>query len=77
MAPCAATARLSSRRSRGGLLTDAKHWIITAVVFEPLNRSEAPAVLTALKAHQDLFHRLPERIGLDSAFDRILSITRG
>jgi len=55
---------------RGGLLTDAKHWIITAVVFEPLNRSEAPAVLTALAAHLDLFHRLPQRIGLDSAFDR-------
>jgi transposase len=55
---------------RGGLLTDAQHWIITAVVFEPLNQPEAPAVLTALKAHQDLFRRLPERIGLDSAFDR-------
>jgi hypothetical protein len=40
------------------------------VVFEPLNQPEAPAVLTALKAYQDLFRRLPERIGLDSAFDR-------
>jgi len=55
---------------RSGFLVDAKHWLITAVVFVALNRPEAPTVVTALDKHYAIFERYPERLGLDSAFDR-------
>jgi transposase len=55
---------------RSGFLVDAKHWIITAVVFVALNKPEAPTVITALHKHYGIFQRYPERLGLDSAFDR-------
>ncbi len=55
---------------RSGFLVDAKHWIITAVVFVALNKPEAPTVITALDKHYSIFDRYPERVGLDSAFDR-------
>lgn len=55
---------------RSGFLVDAKHWIITAVVFVALNQPEAPTVITALDKHYAIFHRYPKRLGLDSAFDR-------
>ncbi len=55
---------------RTGFLVDAKHWIITAVVFVALNQPEAPTVITALDKHYALFQRYPDRLGLDSAFDR-------
>ena len=55
---------------RSGFLVDAKHWIITAVVFVALNKPEAPTVITALDKHYGIFQRYPDRLGLDSAFDR-------
>ena len=55
---------------RSGFLVDAQHRIITAVVFVALNTAEAPTVLTALDKHYAIFHRYPQRLGLDSAFDR-------
>lgn len=55
---------------RSGFLVDAKHWIITAVVFVALNKPEAPTAITALDKHYGIFHRYPKRLGLDSAFDR-------
>jgi len=55
---------------RSGFLVDAKHWIITALVFVALNKPEAPTALTALDKHYGIFQRYPERLGLDSAFDR-------
>jgi len=55
---------------RSGFLVDAKYRIITAVVFVALNKAEAPTVLTALDKHYTIFRRYPQRLGLDSAFDR-------
>jgi len=55
---------------RSGFLVDAKHWIITAVVFVALNKAEAPTALTALDKQYAIFQRYPKRLGLDSAFDR-------
>lgn len=55
---------------RSGFLVDAKHWIITAVIFVALNQPEAPTVITALDKHYAIFQRYPKRLGLDSAFDR-------
>ena len=55
---------------RSGFLVDAKHWIITAVVFVALNKPEAPTAITALDKHHGIFQRYPQRLGLDSAFDR-------
>jgi hypothetical protein len=55
---------------RSGFLVDAKHWIITAVVFVALNKPEAPTVITALNKHHGIFQRYPKRLGLDGAFDR-------
>jgi len=55
---------------RSGFLVDAKHWIITAVIFVTLNRPEAPTVVKALDQHYALFQRRPDYLGLDSAFDR-------
>lgn len=55
---------------RSGFLVDAKHWIITAVIFVALNQPEAPTVITALDKHYELFQRYPKRLGVDSAFDR-------
>jgi len=55
---------------RSGFLVDAKQRIITAVAFVALNRAEAPTVLTALDKHYAIFQCYPQRLGLDSAFDR-------
>jgi hypothetical protein len=55
---------------RSGFLVDAKHWIITAVVFVALNQPEAPTAITALDKHYAIFQRYPKRLGVDSAFDR-------
>jgi hypothetical protein len=55
---------------RSGFLVDAKHWIITAVVFVALNKPEAPTAITALDKHRAIFQRYPARLGVDSAFDR-------
>lgn len=55
---------------RSGFLVDAKHWIITAVVFVALNKPEAATVIPALDKHYAIFQRYPDRLGLDSAFDR-------
>ena len=55
---------------RSGFLVDAKHWIITAVVFVALNWPEAPTVITALDKHFAIFQRYSNRLGIDSAFDR-------
>ena len=54
---------------KSGFLVDAKHWIITAVSFIPLNQREAPAVSDALQSHHAIFERYPEKLGLDSAYD--------
>jgi transposase len=55
---------------RSGFLVDAKHWIITAVVFVALNQPEAPTAITALDKHHAIFQRYPKRLGVDRAFDR-------
>ncbi len=55
---------------RSGFLVDAKSRIITAVIFVALNVTEGPTVLKALDKHYTIFERYPERLGLDSAFDR-------
>jgi transposase len=55
---------------RSGFLVDAKQRIITAVIFVALNVAEAPTLSTALDKHYEIFARYPERLGLDSAFDR-------
>jgi hypothetical protein len=55
---------------RSGLLVDAKRRIIVAVVVVALNCVEAPLVIQALDKHYAVFQRHPQRLGLDSAFDR-------
>lgn len=55
---------------RSGFLVDAKRRIITAVVVVALNCVEAPTVRRALDKHYAIFRRYPQRLGLDSAFDR-------
>jgi transposase len=55
---------------RSGFLADAKHWIITAVVFAGLDKGEAPTVIKALDKHYEIFGSHPKNLGLDSAFDR-------
>ncbi len=55
---------------RSGFLVDAKCRIITAVIFVALNMAEAPTLITALDKHYEIFERYPERLGVDSAFDR-------
>jgi len=54
---------------RSGFLVDAKHLIISAVVFTGLTVREAPSVLTALDRHYAIFQRYPQRLGLDSAYE--------
>jgi IS5 family transposase len=55
---------------RAGFLIDAKHLIITAVVFVTLNKPEAPTLITALDQYYAQFQRYPKHLALDSAFDR-------
>ncbi|MCP4702775.1 MAG: hypothetical protein GY862_38840, partial [Gammaproteobacteria bacterium] len=55
---------------RSGFLVDAKHFIITDVVFIALGKPEAPTVVTALEKHYAIFGKHPKQLGLDSAFDR-------
>jgi transposase len=55
---------------KGGFLVDAKRWIITAVIFVAVNKPEAPTVIEALDKHYAIFERYPDKLGLDSAFDR-------
>ncbi len=54
---------------RSGFLVDAKHLIISAVVFAGLTVREAPSVLTALDRHYTIFQRYPQRLALDSAYE--------
>jgi transposase len=53
-----------------GFLVDVKRWIITAVIFIAVNKPEAPTVVEALDKHYAIFERYPDKLGLDSAFDR-------
>jgi hypothetical protein len=55
---------------RSGFLVDAKRFIITAVIFVTLSKTEAPTVTAALDTHYAIFGTYPKRLGLDSAFDR-------
>ena len=55
---------------RSGFLVDARHHIITALIFVTLTTAEAPTVVNALEKHHAVFGRYPKRLGLDSAFDR-------
>ena len=49
---------------------DARRWIITAVTFVAINKPEAPTVIEALDKHHAVFECYPDKLGLDSAFDR-------
>ena len=55
---------------RSGFLVDAKRRIIVALIFVALNRVEAPLVIQALNKQYAIFRSYPQRLGLDSAFDR-------
>ncbi len=55
---------------RSGFLVDATRFIITAVIFVTLSKTEAPTVTAALDTHYAIFGAYPKRLGLDSAFDR-------
>ena len=55
---------------RSGFLVDAKRRIIVAIIFVALNCVEAPLVVQALDKQYAIFRSYPQRLGLDSAFDR-------